>query len=72
MNYTELGNSLLSTFAFSMVGIIVFALAFWLMDKLAPFSVRKEIEEDENKALAIIMASIVMGISLIITGAIIG
>lgn len=72
MNYTALGYSLLSTLAFSLIGIIMFALAFWLMDKLAPFSLRKEIEEDENKALALIMSSVVLGIALIIMGALLG
>ncbi|MCP4447996.1 MAG: DUF350 domain-containing protein [Myxococcales bacterium] len=72
MDFEILGKSLLSTFAFSMVGIIVFALAFFLMDKLTPFSIRKEIEEDENTALAMIMSAIVIGIALIIMAAIMG
>jgi len=48
----------------------VFALAFFLMIKVTPFSVRKEIEEDQNTALAIIMAGVIIGISLIIAAAI--
>ena len=58
--------------AFSFVGVFVFGLAFWLMEKLTPFSLRKEIEEDENKALAMIMSSVVLGIALIIMGALLG
>ena len=72
MDMEHLGKALLSTFAFSLVGIIVFAMAFWLIDKLAPFSVRKEIEEDENNALAMIMSAIIIGIALIIMGALLG
>ena len=72
MDYEQLGKALLTTFAFSMLGIIMFALAFWVMDKLAPFSLRKEIEEDENDALAMIMSAIIIGIALIIMGALLG
>ncbi len=72
MDFTALGHSLISTLAFSLVGVIVFGVAFWLMDKLAPFSLKKEIEEDENKALAMIMSSVVLGIALIIMGATLG
>jgi len=50
----------------------VFAIAFWLMTKLAPFSVKKEIEEDQNTALAVIMAGVLIGISLIIAAAVSG
>jgi uncharacterized membrane protein YjfL (UPF0719 family) len=42
------------------------------MNKLAPFSVKKEIEEDQNVALAIIMAGVIIGVSLIIAFAIAG
>ncbi len=72
MDYSALGFSLLETLAFSLVGVVVFGIAFLLMDKLAPFSLRKEIEEDENKALAMIMSSVVLGIALIIMGALLG
>ncbi len=48
----------------------MFAIAFFLMIKVTPFSVRKEIEEDQNTALAIIMAGVIIGISLIIAAAI--
>lgn len=72
MDFSALGFSLLETLAFSFVGVLVFGLAFWLMELLTPFSLRKEIEEDENKALAMIMSSVVLGIALIITGALLG
>ena len=72
MDFSALGFSLLETLDFSFVGVLVFGLAFWLMELLTPFSLRKEIEEDENKALAMIMSSVVLGIALIITGALLG
>jgi hypothetical protein len=42
------------------------------MVKATPFSIRKEIEDDQNTALAIIMASVIIGIALIIGMAIQG
>jgi uncharacterized membrane protein YjfL (UPF0719 family) len=72
MDYSALGFSLLETLAFSLVGVLVFGIAFWIMEKLAPFSLHKEIEEDQNNALAMIMSSVVLGIALIIMGALLG
>ena len=46
--------------AFALVGIVVFLVAFFAMTSLLPFSVRKEIEEDHNTALAILMAYALM------------
>jgi uncharacterized membrane protein YjfL (UPF0719 family) len=39
---------------------------------VAPFSVKKEIEEDHNTALAIIIGALIIGIALIISSAIQG
>ena len=72
MEFDELGKQLVTTLAFTGVGLVVFALAFWLMELIAPFSIRKEIEEDQNNSLAIVMASIILGISGIIMAALLG
>ena len=53
-------------------GIAFFALAFLVIRMVTPFSVRKEIEEDQNTALAIIIGSVVIGIALIISAAVHG
>lgn len=63
---------LAAALAFALVGLIFFALAFWIMGKVTPFSVRKEIEEDQNVALGIVMGSVVIGIAIIIGMAIQG
>lgn len=70
MKLENLGEAVVSSAAFAGIGVVVFLAAFWLMTKLAPFSVRKEIEEDQNVALAVIMAGVLIGISLIIASAI--
>lgn len=72
MELEHLGKQLLNTLAFTILGLVVFCIAFWLMERITPFSIRKEIEEDHNTALAIVMASIIIGISLIIMGALAG
>lgn len=57
---------------FSLVGVLVLALCFFLISRFVPFSVAKEIEEDQNVALAIIVASVILGMSLIIAASILG
>ena len=45
-------------------GVLAFAIAFVIIIKASPFSVRKEIEEDQNVALAIIVAAVILGIAI--------
>ncbi len=68
----QLPELIVSTLAFSAIGLLLFALAFWIMKMVMPFSMRKEIEEDQNTALGIIIGSIIIGIALIVAAAVHG
>lgn len=63
---------LITTLLFVLLGLVIFALAFVAIDKATPFSVRKELEEDQNIALAIVIASVILGSAVIIAAAIHG
>ncbi len=52
---------LVLTLVYSAVGLAVFAAAFFIFEKITPFSIRKEIEDDQNTALAIIIAAAIAG-----------
>ncbi|MEM1031331.1 MAG: DUF350 domain-containing protein [Myxococcota bacterium] len=52
------------------MGLLLFLIAFIVMTKVAPFSLRKEIEEDQNTALGVVMGSVIIGLAIIIAAAI--
>ena len=68
----ELLPVLVTAVIFVLIGLVVFAIAFFIVVKVSPFSVKKEIEEDQNTALAIIIGAIIIGVALIISAAIQG
>ncbi len=68
----ELLPVLASTVIFVMLGLIVFAAAFFIIVRVVPFSVKKELEEDQNIALAVLIGSMIIGMALIISAAIQG
>ena len=72
MKVDHLGEALVSSAAFAALGIVVFSVTFWIITKLAPFSIIKEIEHDQNTALAVLVASVIIGIAMIVSAAIIG
>lgn len=63
---------LATTVIFVLIGLVVFGIAFFIIVKVSPFSVKKEIEDDQNTALAIIIGAIIIGVALIISAAIQG
>lgn len=66
---TQQGH-MIASIVYSLIGVGIFAVAFLLMERITPFSIRKELAEDDNVAVGIVMASIVIGLSLIISAAI--
>lgn len=63
---------IIGSLAYSLIGVLVFLAAFFVLAKLAPFNLHKEIEEDQNTALGIIIASVIIGLALIISAAVHG
>ncbi len=66
----QLLEVLVTTLIFVFIGIVFFALAYGILSKL--FNIHKEIEEDQNTALGIVIGSIMIGLAIIIAAAIHG
>ena len=64
--------AMLSTVIYSVIGLVVFAVSMFIMSKVTPFSIAKEIGEDQNVALAIIIGSVFISLAIIIQSAIRG
>ena len=72
VKFEELAPVLVTTAIFTAFGLLIFGLAYIMIVKASPFSIRKELEEDHNTALAIVIGAVIIGISLIISAAIQG
>lgn len=65
-------NQVISSVVFSLLGLALFGLSFLIIKAVLPFSLRKEIEEDQNTALGIMIGAVIIGLSLIVSAAIRG
>jgi uncharacterized membrane protein YjfL (UPF0719 family) len=61
---------IVSTLVYSFIGVFIFALCWWFIRSFAPFPIIKEIEHDQNVALAILIASVFVSLSIIIAAVI--
>ena len=61
---------LLNAIVYSVLGIIIFTLSFVVIDKMTPYDLWREICENRNTALAIMVGAMSIGVCIIIAAAV--
>ncbi len=61
---------LLNAIVYATLGIAIFVIAFLLIDKLTPYHLWKEIVQDKNLALAVLIGAMSIGMCIIIAAAV--
>ena len=59
-------DAFVESLVYAVAAVVFVAVLLFVFVKVMPFSVRKEIEEDQNTSLGIIMGSLILGICYII------
>jgi putative membrane protein len=72
IDWAELLSAAISSVLFTSIGLVFFAISFMVITKMVPFSMRKEIEEDQNVALGVILGAVIIGIAIIVSSALAG
>ena len=57
---------------YALIGVLVFWLCFVVIDRITPYNLWEEIVVKQNRALALVVAAMCLGISLIVAAAIHG
>lgn len=66
MNINVVANSII----YAILGVAIFCIAFFIVDRLTPFNLWKELVEKQNTALAIVVGFAALGICVIVAAAI--
>ncbi len=69
---SHLVEQVVSSLVFSALGLVMFGISFLIIKAILPFSLRKEIEEDQNTSLGIMIGAVIIGLAMIISSAIKG
>ena len=60
----------INALVFAFLGILIFVVAFVTLDKITPYDLWKEVCEDKNVALAIMLGLMSLGLCIIIAAAV--
>ena len=65
-------SAFLGSMLYALIGVLIFWLCFVIIDKITPYNLWEEIVEKQNVALALVVAAMSLGISIIVAAAIHG
>jgi putative membrane protein len=60
----------ISTIFYTFLGVVLMGICWWAINRFTHFSVVREIEEDQNVALAVLIGSVFLSLALIISAVI--
>ena len=63
-------SNVVNAIVYAAIGIVIFAGAFLILDKVTPYNLWKEIVQEHNTALAILLGAMSLGICVIIAAAV--
>lgn len=64
-------HHLLISIVYGLMGIALLIVGYYIFELVTPFSVKKELIEDQNIAIGVVMGAIILGMAIIIAAAII-
>lgn len=65
-------HGVISSIVYSIIGIVILVLSFYIVEKITPHNLYKKIVEENNIAIAIVGAGFILAIAVIISSAIRG
>ena len=63
-------SNVVNAITYAAIGIVIFAASFLILDKATPYNLWKEIVQEHNLALAILLGAMSLGICVIIAAAV--
>ena len=67
---SQLVSNVVGAVIFALLGILLFILGFIMFDRITPGSLWKELLEDQNTALGVLMGCVAIAIAIIIAAAV--
>ena len=64
-------SEVLATMFYTILGLVLLGISWKIIEWVSPFSLRKEIEDDQNLAIAVLIGSLFISIAILISSVII-
>jgi putative membrane protein len=64
-----LWRMILDATVFGIAGVVVLILGYYIWELVTPYNLRRELQENKNVAVAVVAASFILGMAIVIAAA---
>jgi putative membrane protein len=69
LDHAPLWRMILDATIFGIAGIVVLILGYYIWELVTPYNLRRELQENKNLAVAVVAASFIVGMSIVVGAA---
>jgi putative membrane protein len=67
--HAPLWRMILDATVFGIAGVVVLILGYYIWELVTPYNLRRELQENKNVAVAVVAASFILGMAIVIAAA---
>jgi putative membrane protein len=71
MAHAPLWRMILDATIFGVIGIVLLILGYYIWELVTPYNLRRELQENKNVAVAVVAASFVLGMAIVVGAAVV-
>ncbi len=68
---TPLWRMLLDVTIFGVIGIVLLIVGYYIWELVTPYNLRRELQENKNVAVAVVAASFIIGMAIVVAAALV-
>jgi putative membrane protein len=69
--HVSLGRTILDATIFGVVGIALLIVGYYIWELVTPYNLRRELQENKNLAVAVVAASFIIGMAIVVAAALV-
>ncbi len=69
--HAPLWRMLLDVTIFGVIGIVLLIVGYYIWELVTPYNLRRELQENKNVAVAVVAASFIIGMAIVVAAALV-
>ena len=71
LEHAPLWRMILDVTVFGVIGVVLLILGYYIWELVTPYNLRRELQDNKNVAVAVVAASFIVGMAIVVAAALV-